>query len=349
MSLRTCPEQALEDGLKLIFVVGSRCEQHIVQKKRCPAGGVSSRITCFALMLTDRFLEHLAYERRASALTVKAYGGDMAQFAAFLKEAIGLDRPEQANDKAVRAWMMRLLETGTGPRSVNRKLSALRAFFAFARIVGEVSADPTDLIEAPKTPKRLPEFVEVGRMEDLFERTPFPEGFEGQRDRLMLELLYGTGMRLAELLGLTPADVDLRRKTLRVLGKRNKERIIPIADVLAAQLEGYLRERSALPTAPNASMPLLAKNTGEPMSRRTVQTIVAHYLGAVSSQRKRSPHVLRHTFATHLLNNGADLNAVKELLGHASLAATQVYTHNTVEKLKKAHQQAHPRGGPSTK
>ncbi len=296
-------------------------------------------------MLVDRFLEHLAYEKRSSALTVKAYGQDLGQFTDFLKQAVGLDRPEQANDKAVRAWMMTLLESGTGPRSVNRKLSSLRAFFKFARTVGEVSADPTDLIEPPKTPKRLPEFVEVGRMDQLLSHAEWPDTFDGRRDRLTLELLYGTGMRLAELMGLSPADIDFRRKTVRVLGKRNKERIIPIADPLADLLRAYLEQRDRLDPAPGRGTPLLVKNSGEPVPRRSVQRLVAHYLGTVTSQRKRSPHVLRHTFATHLLNNGADLNAVKELLGHAGLAATQVYTHNTVEKLKKAHQQAHPRGG----
>lgn len=295
--------------------------------------------------LTERFLEHLAYEKRNSALTGKAYGQDLRQFTAFLKDATGLEQPERANDKAIRAWMMNLLEGGTGPRSVNRKLSSLRSFYRFARTVGAVAADPTELIDPPKTPKRLPEFVDQRPMDQLFSKVAWPEGFDGLRDRLMMELLYGTGMRLAELLGLTPADVDLRRGTLRVLGKRNKERILPMAPPLAALLRVYLKERTHLQAPPGPQDPLLLQRTGEPLTRRAVQRRVSHYLGAVTPQQKRSPHVLRHTFATHLLNNGADLNAVKELLGHASLAATQVYTHNTVEKLRKAHQQAHPRGG----
>ena len=295
--------------------------------------------------LVERFLEHLAYEKRSSALTVKAYSGDIAQFSAFLKNSLGDDRPEQANDKAVRGWMMSLIEGGTGARSVNRKLSALRAFYHFARTVGAVAADPTDLIEPPKTPKRLPEFVEEKRMVTLLDKMPWPVGFDGLRDRVIIELLYGSGMRLAELVGLTPNDVDLRAHTLRVLGKRKKERIIPIADPLAELLQLYMKERGGLEGDPSMVTPLILKISGEPLSRRAVQRLVTHYLGTVTSQRKRGPHVLRHTFATHLLEHGADLNAVKELLGHASLAATQVYTHNTVEKLKKAHQQAHPRGG----
>lgn len=296
-------------------------------------------------MLLDRFLEHLAYEKRSSALTVQAYRRDLEQFTAFLKERIGSLGPEQANDKAVRAWMMQLMEGGTGARSVNRKLSALRAFYHFGRTVGAVEADPTELIDPPKTPKRLPEFVEERRMDRLLDELPWPEGFTGLRDRTMLELLYGTGMRLAELTGARPADVDLRRSTIRVLGKRNKERIIPLAAPLVALLNTYLKARAALDPPPAADAPLLVKPTGEPLPRRSVQTLVTRYLSTVTTQRKRSPHVLRHTFATHLLEHGADLNAVKELLGHAGLAATQVYTHNTVEKLKKAHQQAHPRGG----
>ena len=296
-------------------------------------------------MPVERFLEHLAFEKRASPLTVKAYGGDLNQFSGFLKEGLGVVDPSTATDKAVRAWMMSLLEGGVSARSVNRKLSTLRAYFHFARTVGVVRNDPTALIDPPKTPTRLPEFVAERNMERLLEEMPWPEGFVGNRDRVILELLYGTGMRLAELMGLTPADIDLRRGTVRVLGKRNKERIIPMASPLVELLRGHLRQREEL--APELGSTLLLRPDGKPLPRRTVQSLVTRYLSGVTTQDKRSPHVLRHTFATHLLEHGADLNAVKELLGHASLAATQVYTHNTVEKLKQAHRQAHPRGGSS--
>lgn len=295
-------------------------------------------------MLVDRFLDHLTYEKRFSAHTVAAYRSDLEQFQAFLQE-FGLTEPEKATDKVVRTWMMRLMEQGIGPRSVNRKLSALRGFFHFARLTGTITTEPTALIDPPKTPKRLPEFVEEKRLERMFDELTWPEGFKGTTHRLVLELLYGTGMRLAELLGLTVGDTDLDANTLRVLGKRNKERVLPIGPDLAASIQGYLTERTALSGTPDVGSRLLTDASGKPLARRSVQRLVTHYLSGVTSQQKRSPHVLRHTFATHMLEHGADLNAVKEILGHANLAATQVYTHNTVEKLRKVHAQAHPRGG----
>lgn len=295
-------------------------------------------------MLVERFLEHLAFEKRCSAHTVLAYKRDIDQFSSFLS-AYGGIAPERASDKMVRTWMMQLMEQGTGPRSVNRKLSALRGFYRFARITGTITVEPTALIDPPKTPKRLPEFVEELRMDRLFAELAWPDGFKGLTHRLVLELLYGTGMRLAELIGLGVGDVDLRRATLRVLGKRNKERILPLGDHLVALLADYLTQRASVLSGASVSEQLLVDERGEPLARRSVQRLLVHYLSAVTSQHKRSPHVLRHTFATHMLEHGADLNAVKELLGHAGLAATQVYTHNTVDKLRKVHAQAHPRGG----
>ena len=295
-------------------------------------------------MLLDRFVDHLTYEKRYSAHTVSAYQRDLKQFAAFLKE-FGVNEPEKATDKVVRMWMMRLMEEDTGPRSVNRKLSSLRSFFRFARIIGAVTIDPTALIDPPKTPKRLPEFVEEQRLECMFDDLKWPEGFKGMTDRLILELLYGTGMRLAELIKLKVGDIDLGANSLRVLGKRNKERILPLGDDLTKNIANYLKKRTVLFGGARGADGLLIDKNGEPLARRTVQRLVTHYLSGVTSQKKRSPHVLRHTFATHMLEHGADLNAVKEILGHANLAATQVYTHNTVEKLRKVHAQAHPRGG----
>ena len=298
-------------------------------------------------MLLNRYLEHLAFEKRSSPHTVAAYRRDLAQFQAFLNVE-GVSLIEEADDQLVRAWLMVLMERKESPRTVGRRLSALRGFFRFAHRAGVVSADPMALVEAPKLPQRLPEFVEGSNMRCLFSDLEWAPGFKGSSDRLVLEILYGTGMRLAELLGMRASDFDGHARTLRVLGKRNKERILPIPTPLLHLLADHLALRTALHGSPAADSPLLVNEQGKPLSRRGVQRLVSHYLGRVTSQRKRSPHVLRHTFATHMLENGADLNAVKELLGHAGLAATQVYTHNTVEKLKRVHAQAHPRGGRRT-
>lgn len=295
-------------------------------------------------MLIDRYLEHLTSEKRYSPHTVAAYRRDLEQFSTYLGEQ-GFGSLEEADDKLVRLHMMNALERGESPRTVNRRLSALRGFYRFARLTGSIAKEPTALIEATKTPKRLPEFVDERRMDQLFAGLNWPDGFKGRLDRLVMELLYGTGIRLAELVGSRVGDIDRNRRTIRVLGKRNKERIIPFGDALMEAITGYQREREAQFGKAANDAPLLVTVKGEPITRRGVQRLVAHYLGGVTSQRKRSPHVLRHTFATHMLEHGADLNAVKELLGHASLAATQVYTHNTVEKLKNVHAQAHPRGG----
>lgn len=293
-------------------------------------------------MLLERFLEHLRYEKRCSVHTVAAYGRDLGRFAGYLQEQ-GVERLEDADDQLVRLWAMSLMESGENPRTVNRRMSAARGFFRFARTTGSVVSDPTALIEAARTPKRLPEYVEEQRMERLFVQD-WPAGPTGAMHRTMMELFYGTGMRLAELVGLRVGDVDLHGRTLRVLGKRNKERVLPLGDTLLGELKDYLALRAGQGGGLVADAPLLVGQGGEPLGRRTVQRLVQKYLGGVTSQQKRSPHVLRHTFATHLLEHGADLNAVKELLGHASLAATQVYTHNTVDKLKRVHAQAHPRG-----
>ncbi len=295
-------------------------------------------------MLLDRFVEHLAYEKRYSSHTVSAYRRDLEQFQLFLT-SFGGGELHRATDRAVRRWMMQLMEQGTGPRSVHRKLSALRGFYRFARLVGDASHDPTALLDPPRTPKRLPEFVDEKGMERLLGQHEWPAGHKGTIDRLVVDLLYQTGMRLAELLSLSVGDADLRHGSLRVMGKRQKERIRPIGPELCSELRAYLAARGALGHPVDPMTPLLLDEHGKPLARRTVQRSVKYYLGGVSTQRKRSPHVLRHTFATHMLEHGADLNAVKEILGHANLAATQVYTHNTVEKLRKVHAQAHPRGG----
>lgn len=290
-------------------------------------------------MSIDRFLEHLAYEKRCSPHTLSAYRRDLRQFADHLA-AQGAGGIDTAQGGDVREWIMQRLSDGAGARTVNRQLSALRAYYRFARTVGAVEGDPTALVEPPKQPRRLPTFVPEARMAPLFDAAG-PAAELRPEERLVLELLYGTGIRLAELLGLTVGAVDLHRGTIRVLGKRNKERLVPLPDGTLEAVRAYLSQR---PTTDPAA-PLLRGGNGGPLARRSVQRLVHRVLATVTTQQKRSPHVLRHTYATHLLEHGADLNAVKELLGHANLAATQVYTHNTVEKLRKVHAQAHPRGG----
>lgn len=294
-------------------------------------------------MILQRFLDHLAHERRFSQHTVAAYGSDLVLLQDYLEEQ-GLSRFEDCDDALLRYWVMARIESGDSPRTVSRRLSSARGLFKYARQVGAMANDPSELLEGPKHPKRLPEFVEQARMERVFSRAGAPESLAHALEELVLELLYGTGIRLAELLGLMHSDIDRDRGQMRVLGKRSKERIVPLGDAALRALDAYgaLRTASFGTVTPNA--PLLVGSVGLPLSRSTVQRMVRRRLGEVTTQGKRSPHVLRHTFATHMLDQGADLNAVKELLGHSGLAATQVYTHNTAERLKRAHQRAHPRG-----
>lgn len=289
-------------------------------------------------MLRERFFEHLAFERRSSPHTVAAYRTDLDQFEHWLQQELPGVGVEDPGDKAVRAWIMHLMGTGAGARTVNRKLSALRAFYRYARMVGAVAKDPTELVTPPRPPARLPVFVAVTEMDALLEGAP-PGGWP-LREQAVVELLYSTGIRLAELLGLRWIDVDLERATIKVLGKRSKERIVPLLPAVVTTLQALAAEGGG-----RGDQAVFVGKSGRPMARRSVQALVRRYLGTVTTQRKRSPHVLRHTFATHLLDAGADLNAVKELLGHANLAATQVYTHNTMEKLKEVYRTAHPRGG----
>jgi len=244
-----------------------------------------------------------------------------------------------------------MIEHKISPRSVNRKLTTLKTFYRYLLKEGKVSVNPMRKIISPKTSKKLPTFIEREKMEKLFETINFGEGFHALRDRLILELLYDTGMRLSELINLKETDIDYHRSTFKVLGKRNKERLIPFSDKLREILKFYLQERSTYlaeaekqeTSQEEDKTSVIVTNAGNKAYPQFIYYTVTKYLSQVTTLQKTSPHVLRHTFATHLLNNGAELNAVKELLGHASLAATQVYTHNTIENLKKIYKQAHPK------
>ena len=243
----------------------------------------------------------------------------------------------------IRAWIMDLIDNKISGRSVNRKLSSLKTFFRYLRKNNLVTANPMLKILPPKTNKALPEFVSNEQMNLLLDDVNFEEGFEGKRDRLIIEMFYFTGIRLAELVGLTNADVDLEKKQIKVLGKRNKERIIPFGNILERSIVAYISEREKMTGTVRAEQAFFTTKKGLKIYKKLVYRVVNSYLSKVSTLKKKSPHILRHTFATHMLNNGADLNAIKELLGHANLSATQVYTHNTIDKLKSIYNQAHPR------
>ncbi|HRG00738.1 MAG: site-specific tyrosine recombinase/integron integrase [Bacteroidia bacterium] len=289
----------------------------------------------------DSFFDYLTYEKKYSAHTINSYKNDINQFLEFINHQQDSISISEINYQQIRAWVASLIKEKIASRSVNRKLSSLKSFFKYLQRQQIIDINPMSKISGPKTPKRLPVFVDEHQMEDLFSEVQFEEGFDGIRDRLILDLFYQTGIRRSELTHLKEVDVDLFNSTIKVLGKRNKERIIPISLDLKRNLESYLQVKKEQ----NLSNPmLLVSEKGHTLSEQKVYTIVKKYLSQVTTIQKKSPHVLRHTFATHLLNNGADINAVKDLLGHANLSATQVYTHNTIEKLKKSYKQAHPRG-----
>lgn len=282
------------------------------------------------------FLQHLQVERRLSPLTLRSYKIDLLQFLDFLAPENLL--VSQIKSQTIRAWLVALSNQGIQNRSINRKLATLRTFYKYLQRRGDVTDNPMQTIRMVKTSKTLPTYLRESEMEQVFAQQEIPKNtFEEVRDQLVLMLLYGTGMRLAELIQLTPQQVNLSAKTLRVIGKRNKERIIPMPTILVDLVKQY----QAL--NPFQSPYLLLTDKGEPCYPMFVQRLVKKYLGEVSTLEKLSPHVLRHSYATHLLNRGADLNAIKELLGHANLAATQVYTHNSMEKLKEIYKQAHPK------
>ncbi len=294
-------------------------------------------------MQQDRFLQYLTYEKRYSPHTVKAYRRDLDQFFAFAGRYYEVEAPAQIKRAYVRAWIVELLRSDYAPRSVRRKVASLQAFFRFLRREGIVDTDPVRRVSLPKTGQRLPQYLQSGAVDRLFDLVALADDFSGQRDRLLLEIFYATGMRRSELIGLRIADINRDDLTLRVTGKGNKERLIPIDRKLLAGIDRYLEQR--LEEFPEIDEPhLLLTDKGKPLYPKAVYNIVKRYLSAVTTLEQRSPHVMRHSFATHLSDNGADLNAIKTLLGHSSLAATQIYTHNSIERLKQVYRKAHPRG-----
>ena len=292
-------------------------------------------------------MDYLRYEKRFSPHTLTAYESDMGQFVEFLQKTYELSDPGEIRHTHVRSWMVDLMERGNVPRSINRKLSCLKSFFKFLRKQGDITTNPMLKVIPPKMGKRLPVFVPEKAMSLLFDQVDFGDGHAGLRNRLVMEVLYCTGVRQSELIGLKTADVDFSTNNIKVYGKGGKERLIPVARHLAELMERYIGLRRAL--FPGNDVPnLILSDKGKPLTAGLVYKLVNRYLSIVTTVEKRSPHVLRHSFATHLSNGGADLNAIKELLGHSSLASTQVYTHNSIEKLKKVYQQAHPKAETTT-
>jgi integrase/recombinase XerC len=288
------------------------------------------------------FIDHLTYVKRYSAHTIRSYRDDLVEFSIYIKEefdgmAIGAISPA-----IVRSWLAALKDGGLSSRSINRKISTLKSWYKHLMRVGEVEQSPMGAILSPKAGKRLPVYVERKDMAELFGEVFFPDNWEGRTDRLLLMILYYTGIRLSELVGLREGHVDAGNGVIKVLGKGNKERVIPVNKELLDAIDEYREKKQVELEVPDREF-LLVGRKGKKLYPKYVYLAVHKYLAQITTIDQKSPHVLRHTFATHLMNAGAELNSVKELLGHASLAATQVYTHNSIEKLKDIYKNAHPK------
>ena len=290
-----------------------------------------------------KFLRFLQYEKRFSQHTLTAYGIDLKQFFNFMGQTYQAQKPEEITHFFIRSWIVSLLDRKIDSRTVNRKISSLKTYFKFLMREKTISQNPMLKIVSPKTAKKLPVIVDRQKMDQLLDGVAFKEGFEGIRDKLIINMFYQTGMRLAELIGLKDNNVDLYNLTLKVLGKRNKERIIPITPEMKEAIAVYLNERNNIIDEKIKSEYFFIKNDGNKLHPKFVYKVVNVMLSQVTTNKKRSTHVLRHTFATEMLNSGAQINAIKEILGHSSLAATQLYTHNTIDKLKNIYKQAHPK------
>ncbi|MDE6348827.1 MAG: tyrosine recombinase XerC [Bacteroides sp.] len=293
------------------------------------------------MLLTDSFLDYLLYERNYSVGTVQYYRADILELQKFGEEMLGSLTPSDVDAELVREWIVSLMDKGLAPNTINRKLSSIRAYYKFLLRRGEIAADPLRKVTGPKKRKPLPVFLKEGEMDRLLDDTDFGEGFEGCRDRMIIEMFYATGIRLSELIGLDDKDVDFSASLIKVTGKRNKQRLVPFDEELKRSMQEYVEVRNeAVPVRSDA---FFVRKDGRRICRYIVACLVKRNLSKVVTVKKRSPHVLRHTFATAMLNNGADLGSIKELLGHESLATTEVYTHTTFEELKKVYNQAHPR------
>lgn len=288
------------------------------------------------------FLDYLKFQKRYSPHTILSYQNDLTSFFDFIELQYGSVLLNEIDASFVRSWLAGLKETGMESKSINRKISTLKSFFKYQLKQGLLQDSPMATILSAKVKKRLPQFVAETDINTLFNYIEFPDDWNGKTDRLLFQLLYNTGIRQAELMNLKEAHIDRGNNTIKVLGKGNKERILPVSIELSQLIQKYIADKRIDFKLANTEI-LLVNEKGKKLYPKYIYNVVKKYLSAVTTIDKKSPHVLRHTFATHLMNNGADINAVKELLGHSSLAATQIYTHNTIEKLKEVHNKAHPK------
>ena len=298
-----------------------------------------------ALPLIQPFLDYLKFEKRYAAHTLTSYHTDLESFFGYLNRQFGNTSLEEITHPLIRSWLASLKEDGLSSKSINRKISTLKSFFKYQLKIGVLKSSPMSNVVSPKTSKRLPVFVRENEAQVILNSVnQFSEDWRSLNARMLVTIFYATGMRLSELIGLKERQIDVSRAQIKVLGKGNKERIIPVSPALLAEIRQYQAlKKKDIGVQAGAEEVLLVTEKGKKLYPKYAYLLINKVLGEASTLDKKSPHVLRHTFATHLMNNGADLNAVKELLGHSSLASTQVYTHNTIEKLKDIHKKAHPR------
>ena len=287
-------------------------------------------------MYLEDFINYIKSEKRFSKHTITSYETDLNQFFNFIQLECQITKPQDVSFKLIRNWISSLLENNLKSTSVNRKISSLKSYYKFLLVSNYVDTNPTLKLISPKSSKRLPVFVEKDNMDSLFDKDFFEDSYEGKRDKLIIELFYFTGMRLSELINIKTSDIDKVNSQIKVIGKRNKERLIPITFNTLKDINEFINFYEI-------ENFLFTEGNGKKLYSKKVYRIVNKYLAKISSIKKKSPHVLRHSFATHMLNNGADINAIKEILGHANLSATQIYTHNSIKKLKNVHKQAHPK------
>ena len=295
----------------------------------------------FETQLQD-FTLYLRFEKRYSSHTLSAYLNDLQQFEHYLAEQFGIKAPADVRHFHIRSWLAEIKADKQQATTLNRKRSSLNSFFKFLQNAGFVNQNPVKLLHAQRLPERLPVFLKVQEAEDMIDELNYEEGLTGLTEKLICEILYDTGMRRAEIINLKDSDIEWGLKQIRILGKGNKERLMPVGEAILDQIRDYQTIRNELPNRDTCHL-LVTKN-GKPLYPMYVHRIVNKHMAQTSTLKKKSPHVLRHTFATHLLNNGANIQAIKDLLGHTSLAATQIYTHNNIDKLKEVHRQNHPRG-----